>query len=111
MQRPAGHASRTPVVATGDVATFIAADDDAALAYVREHHFEQISKCERAELSSMRIVSDAQAPNGFRLVDDSHQNPHFQDTYVRFNPVMKTLEIDFESTRTALIADAAVLRR
>jgi hypothetical protein len=58
----------------------------------------------------MNMVTDPNARNGTRLVDDSHENPEFQETTVRYNPTTKTVEVDFESTRTAVMNDLAVLR-
>ncbi len=105
-----GVARLTPIEGEGGVASFAAADDDAALAYITKHLIERLERCARAELSSMRILADPNASTGTRLVDDSHSNPHFQDTYVKYNALTKAVEVDFESTRTALIAALPVSR-
>lgn len=85
--------------------SFAAEDDDAALSHVGEHHVEQLKACVRAELSSLLIVPSPTSRDGIRLVDDTHANPHFQDSYLRYNPATRSVEVDWDSTRTTLIAD------
>ncbi len=108
MEQRIGAPRPTPVDGHRGVATFDAPDDDAALAYITEHLLERLKNSVRADLSSLNMVSDAAASGGMRLVDDTHANPQFQDTYVRFNPAPQTVEVDWESTRTALLSEPAV---
>ncbi|HEY1314722.1 MAG TPA: hypothetical protein VGE92_12630 [Steroidobacteraceae bacterium] len=83
-------------------AWFESRDDDDALAYVSAHFLQQVRTCVRAELTSMAIVpSNPGAPP--RLVDDSLENPHFHEFYIRYNSRTKLLEVDFESTVTGLV--------
>jgi hypothetical protein len=110
MEQRIGTARLTSIEGEPGVASFAAVDDEAAHAYIAEHLIERLKSCPRAELSSMRIVTDPAAHSGTRLVDDSHANPYFQDTYVTYNAVTKAVDVDFESTRTALIADFPVGR-
>jgi hypothetical protein len=110
MEQRIGVAQLTPIDGEVGVASFAVVDDEAALGYITEHLIERIKNCARAELSSMRIVTDSAASGGTRLVDDSHANPQFQDTFVKYNAVTKAIDVDFESTRTALIADFSLLR-
>jgi hypothetical protein len=111
MEQRMGRAYLTQVPGEDGSASFDAADDDAALAYFADHLTRQMTNCVRAELSSMAIAPDATSSGGVRVVDDSLENPHFQDMYVKYDGKTKKVEVDFESTKTALIADAAVLRR
>ena len=41
-----------------------------------------------------------------RLIDDSLENPHFQETYIRYDARTKQLEVDFVSTATSLLPPA-----
>lgn len=110
MEQRIGAPRPTPIPGPPGVAMFAAADEDAALDYIREHFVERVKACVRADLSSLKIVTDPAASGGKRLVDDTHASPQFQDTYVRFDPATKTVEVDWESTRTALISDLSAVR-
>lgn len=110
MEQRIGAAWLTPIQGKAGCASFSAMDDEAALAHITEHLVARLKNCVRAELSSLRILADTTASGGTRLVDDSHANPHFQDSYVKYNAVTKTVDVDFESTQTALIADLPLLR-
>jgi hypothetical protein len=110
MEPRIGVAQLTPIEGEAGVASFAAMDDEAALAYITQHLIERLKNCACAELSSLRIMTDPAASAGSRLVDDSHANPHFQDTYVKYNAVTKAADLDFESTRTALIVDLPGVR-
>jgi len=81
---------------------FEAADDDVALAYACEHFQAQIKNCVRAELSSMAMVRDPSG-SGARLVDDSLENPHFQEAYIRYDARSQRIEVDFVSTVTGIL--------
>jgi hypothetical protein len=105
MEPRIGIAELQPVEGDAGVVHFVAQTDDAAVDYVAEHFVERLKNCARAELSSLRIMTDPAANNGSRLVDDSLANPHFQDTYLKYNSQTKSVEVDFESTRTALNID------
>jgi hypothetical protein len=102
MEQKIGVPHLTPIPAPEGEACFEAADDDEALAIVRERFTQRVQGCARAELSSMAIVADASG-RGTRLVDDSLENPYFQETYIRYDPHTRQLEIDFVSTATGLI--------
>ena len=91
-----------PIAGPEGEKSFEADDDDAALAYVCEHFTQRVQNCVRAELSSMAIVPDASA-SGVRLVDDSLENPHFQESYIRYDARTQRLEVDFDSTRTGIV--------
>ena len=110
MEQRIGAPQPTPVGGHQGFATFNAADDDAALAYITEHLVGRLKNSTRADLSSLKIVEDAAASGGTRLVDDTHANPQFQETYVRFNPATQSVEVDWESTRTSLLPDASAVR-
>ena len=56
--------------------------------------------CARADLSSVLVVPDARAGSGYRLVDDTHANPRFQEVYVKYDAVTQRAQADWESTRT-----------
>jgi hypothetical protein len=101
MEQKIGMPHLTPIPGPGGEESFEAADDDAALAYVCGKFVQRIQDCVRAELSSMAVVADASG--GTRLVDDSLENPHFQETYISYNARTKQLEIDFVSTATGLM--------
>ena len=111
MEQRIGRTYLSQVPGAEGVASFDAADDDAALAYLPDHLTRQMTNCVRAELSSMAIISDTTSSGGTRIVDDSLKNPYFQEMYVKYDAKTKQVEVDFESTKTALIADAAVLRK
>jgi hypothetical protein len=83
-------------------AWFEARDDDDALAHVSAHFMPQVRSCVRAELTSMAIMPGA-AGGPPRFVDDSLENPHFHEFYIRYNPRTKLLDVDFESTITSLL--------
>jgi hypothetical protein len=110
MEQRMGSKQLTPVEGEGGTVVFAAYDEEAALAHVNAQLLPQMKACARAELSSMSIVEDGKGSGGFRLVDDSHVNPHFQDSYVKYNPVSKTVELDFDSTRTTLLTDLPPMR-
>jgi len=110
MEQRIGAPRPTPVPGHAGVAMFTAEDEEAALEYIKENLIERVKDCIRADLSSLKIVPDPAANGGTRLVDDTHASPQFQDTYVRFNAATKTIEADWESTRTTLISDLAVAR-
>jgi hypothetical protein len=94
----------TPIAGPAGEVCFDAVDDDVAQAYVREHFMPQLQDCVRAELSSMAIVRDASGSS--RLIDDSLANPHFQETYIRYDGRSKQLEVDFVSTTTGMLPSA-----
>jgi hypothetical protein len=102
MEQKIGVPRLTPIPGPGGEVCFDAADDDMALAYVREHCTQQLQNCVRAELSSMAIVRGASGA-ARRLIDDSLDNPHFQDSYIRYNVRTGQLEVDFVSTTTAML--------
>ncbi len=93
------------------MAFFAAEDDEAALAHVERHLTRQMAQCVKAELSSMALVADHTAGGGTRLVDDSLANPHFQEMRLHYDLNSKKIEVDFESTRTTILADKQQLRR
>ena len=101
MEQKIGVPRLTPIAGPEGEACFEAADDDDAQAHVRKHFMQRLQKCVRAELSSMAIVRDAAGVA--RLSDDSLENPHFQEAYIRFDARSKQLEIDFVSTATNLL--------
>jgi hypothetical protein len=101
MEQTIGGRRLTPMAGPGGEESFEAADDDAALAYVSARFAPRVKDCVRAELSSMAIVADA--AGGTRLVDDALENPHFQETYIRYDARTRQLEVDFVSTVTGLI--------
>lgn len=105
MEQRIGVARLTPVDGAAGRASFPAADDDAALVHIEQHFIDRLKGCIRAELSSMRIVVDPATPGGTRFLDDSHSNPSFHDSYVKFNAVTRSVEVEFESTRTALLSE------
>jgi hypothetical protein len=111
MEQRIGRTHLTQISGEDGVAAFEAADDDAALAYLTDHLTRQLTTCVRAELSSMAIVPDPASSGGTRVMDDSLENPYFQDFYVKYDAKTKAIDVDFESTQTALMADAALLRR
>ena len=105
MEQRLGAKRLSPLGGAQGVASFAARDDEAALAHISEHFVERLKSCARAELSSLLIVQDAGGTAAPRLVDDTHANPQFQDTYVKYDPVAKVVEFDWESTRTVMIAN------
>jgi hypothetical protein len=111
MEQTIGPAHLSQIPGDEGIASFDAADDDAALAYLTDHLTGQLRNCVRAELSSMAIVPDTTSSGGTRVVDDSHENPYFQEMYVKYDARTKNIDVDFESTQTALLADTAELRR
>ncbi len=105
MEQKIGTPRLTPIPGPGGEESFEAADDDAALAYVSGRFTERVQHCVRAELSSMAMVADAPG-RGTRLVDDSLENPHFQETYIRYDARTGQLQVDFVSTATGLLPGA-----
>jgi hypothetical protein len=105
MEQKIGVPRLTPIAAPGGEESFEATDDDAALVYVCGQFVQRVQNCARAELSSMAIVADASG-GGTRLVDDSLENPHFQESYIRYDARTKQLEVDFVSTATGLMPSA-----
>ena len=101
MEQNIGVPRLTPIPGPEGDASFEAADDDDAQAHVRKHFMQRLQKCVRGELSSMAIVRDASG--AARLIDDSLQNPHFQEAYIRYDARSKQLEVDFVSTATTLL--------
>src|SRR5580658_8444432 len=99
MEQKIGVPRLTPIPGPEGEESFEAADDEAALAHACEHFRAQVKNCVRAELSSMAIVPDASG-SGARLVDDSLENPHFQETYIHYDARTQRLEADFISTAT-----------
>jgi len=102
MEQRIGIRQLTALEGSGGLASFIAENDEAALAHITQHFVERLKPCARAELSSMQMVRDETADSGFRLIDDTHANPQFQETYVKYNAVTGVVECDWESTRTFL---------
>jgi hypothetical protein len=102
MEQKIGVPRLTPIAGPGGEVSFDAVDDDAAQSYVREHCVQQLQECVRAELSSMAIVRNASGQTD-RLIDDSLDNPHFQEAYIRYDVRTKQLEVDFVSTATGLL--------
>jgi hypothetical protein len=103
MEQRMGVARLTPVEGEDGSVSFTAPDDEAALAHINQQFIGPLQRCVRGELSSLRMVPDSKAAGGTRFVDDSHANPHFQDSYVKYNHATKLAELDFDSTRTALM--------
>jgi hypothetical protein len=100
MEQKIGVPRLTPIAGPEGEVSFAAVDDDEAQAYVREHCAQRLQQCVRGELSSMAIVSDGA---GTRLIDDSLENPHFHEAYIRFDARSKQLEVDFVSTATVML--------
>jgi len=109
MEHPLGAARLSRVDGPDGIASFAAVDDEAALVYVAAHLLERLKRCVRAELSSMQIVADAASASGIRLIDDSHSNPYAQESYLKYDAAANTVEVDWESTRTALLLDVPTL--
>ena len=105
MEQTLGVSRLTPIPGPLGEVSFDAEDDDAAYAHVREHYLERVKNCVRAELSSMAIVRDS-SRSGSRLIDDSLENPHFQEAYIRYDARAQQLEIDFVSTATGMLPPA-----
>jgi hypothetical protein len=105
MQQEIGVPHLTPIPGPAGEESFEAMDDDAAHAIVRARFAQRVQGCNRAELSSMAIVTDASG-RGTRLVDDSLENPYIQETYIRYDAHTKQLEIDFVSTATGLLSSS-----
>ncbi len=101
MEQKIGVPHLTPIPGAAGEESFESTDDDAALAYVCGRFAQRIQNCIRAELSSMAIVEGASG--GTRLVDDSLENPHFQETYIRYDARTRQLEVDFDSTATGFM--------
>jgi hypothetical protein len=101
MEQKIGVSRLTPIPGSEGEVSFEAADDDEALAHVRKHFVQRLQNCVRGELSSMAIARDAAGAG--RLIDDSLENPHFQETYIRYDARSKQLEVDFVSTATSLL--------
>jgi hypothetical protein len=105
MEQRIGTAQLQAAPGEGGCTSFTAVDDEAALAYIGEHCIERLKTCVRAELSSLLIVPSPTSTDGIRLVDDTHGNPRFQDTYVRYNAATRGVEMDWDSTRTSLFTE------
>jgi hypothetical protein len=105
MEQVIGVPRLTPLDGDEGIASFPAVDDESAVAHITAHFIDRLKTCVRAELSSMHLENDPAAIAGARLVDDSHSNPHFQDTYVKYNSATKSVDVDFDATRTALFVD------
>ena len=103
MEQRIGVARLRPMEGEQGVASFEAADEEAALEHIGTHFLDRMKQCVRAELSSLRIEQDPRALGGVRWVDDTHANPRFQDTYVKYNTITQAVEADWDSTRTALL--------
>lgn len=104
MEQRMGASQWTPMVGEEGMVSFQAEDDEGALDHIEEHYIERLKQSMRAEFSSMNLVPDPKG-TGMRLVDDSHANPNFMDTRIRYNPITRGIDVDFESTQTAVIAD------
>jgi hypothetical protein len=102
MEQKIGVPRLTPILGPEGEKSFEAADDEAALAHACEHFQAQVKNCVRAELSSLAIVRNSSG-SGTRLVDDSLENPHFQEAYIRYDARTHRLEIDFVSTATGML--------
>jgi len=100
MEQKIGVPRLTPIAGAEGEVSFDAADDDDAQAYVREHCTQRLQNCVRGELSSMAVVRDG---SGTRFIDDSLENPHFHEAYIRFDARTKQLEVDFVSTATVML--------
>jgi len=109
MEQPIGAPRLMPMTGEHGAASFPAEDEDAALAYLEEHFIQQLKTCVRAELSSLRIVTDPTSPTGTRLIDDTHANPNVQDVYVKYDPMTQAVQVDWDSTRTLLDGNGPVL--
>ncbi len=105
MEQKIGMPHLTPIPGSAGEESFDSTDDDAALAYVCGRFMQRVQNCVRAELSSMAIVTDASG-HGVKLVDDSLENPHFQETYIRYDARSRQLQVDFVSTATGLVSSA-----
>jgi hypothetical protein len=105
MEQVIGVPRLTPLDGDEGIATFSASDDESAVAHLTAHFIDRLKASVRAEVSSMHLATDPTAPAGTRVVDDSHSNPHFQDTYVKYNPATKSVDVDFDATRTVLFTD------
>jgi hypothetical protein len=101
MEQKIGVARLTPIPGPEGEASFEAADDDDAQLHVRKHFVSRLQNCVRGELSSMAVTREASGVT--RLIDDSLENPHFQETYIRYDARTKQIEIDFVSTATNLL--------
>jgi hypothetical protein len=104
MEQKIGVPRLTPIPGIEGEVSFEAADDDDALAHVREQFAQRLQNCARGELSSMAIARGALGAT--RLVDDSLENPHFQEAYIRYDARTKQLEVDFVSTTTNVLPPA-----
>jgi hypothetical protein len=109
MEQRIGASQLVPMTGEHGPASFKAEDEDAALAYIEENLIQQLKTCVRAELSSLRIMTDPNSATGTRLIDDTHANPNFQDVYVKYDPSTKAVEVDWDSTRTLLDAQVPPL--
>ncbi len=109
MEQRMGGSRLVPMTGECGPASFQAEDEDAALAYIEEHLIPQLKASVRAELSSLRIMTDPNSPTGTRLIDDTHANPNVQDVYVKYDPATQAVEVDWDSTRTLLDAQAPLL--
>lgn len=109
MEHRIGTSQLMPMTGEHGTVSFTAEDEDAALVHIEEHLLQPLKSCARAELSSLRIVADPTSPSGTRLIDDTHANPNFQDIYLKYNPVTKAAEVDWDSTRTLFGAEIPVL--
>jgi hypothetical protein len=104
MEQKIGVPRLTPIPGPEGEASFEASDDDEAIGQVRQHFADRLQTCVRGELSSMALVRDASG--AARFVDDSLENPHFQETYIRYDVRTKQIEVDFVSTATSLLPPA-----
>ena len=103
MEQGLGAQRLTAVPGAAGADTFQAADDEAALAYITEHLLDRLKQCARADMSSLRIVEESSTVSGYRLVDDTHASPQFQDVYVKYDAVTQRAQADWESTRTVIL--------
>ena len=109
MEQKIGVARLTPIHGAEGEAFFEAVDDDAAQLHVRENFLPRLKNCVQAELSSMAIIAGASGSRS-RLIDDSLDNPHFQEAYIRYDHATEQLEVDYVSTRTGMLPVGAYKR-
>jgi hypothetical protein len=102
MEQKIGVPRLTPIAGAEGEASFEAADDDEAQAHVCKHFAQRLQSCVRGELSSMAITRDASGKI-IQLIDDSLENPHFQEAYIRYDARTQQLEVEFVSTATSLL--------
>jgi hypothetical protein len=104
MEQKIGVPRLTPIPGPKGEVSFEAADDDDAQAHVRKHFVQRLQECVRGELTSMAVVLDVSG--AARLVDDALENPHFQESYIRYDGRTRQIEVDFVSTATNLLPPA-----